>query len=200
MCINHESNKVSQMTDKALISELTWRSLEMQQAAFVGMPMYVAPHEISSMLRPTSRNEVDRIFVLSLGCIAGTEGEMRAFLAMAKKRGCRLLSREEGKEFPLRCPGDVEAIIKEWKAARRNGIQVIGGKRSAELRRNESLEAAAKIKDRWPQPSKIWPTHVLLKEVGKSLNTIKSILGPRPIAQYNYQAKLKRKAKKAKAA
>lgn len=74
----------------------------------------------------------------------------------------------------------------------------VGGKISAALRRKESLAGAEKIKDRWGLPSKIWPTKVLLKEANFSYNTAITIpgLGPRPIAQYNYQAKLKRKERR----
>lgn len=67
---------------------------------------------------------------------------------------------------------------------------------SASKKKLFSKRACRKIKDRWPLPNKIWPTYMLLKEAGISLNTVKATLGPRPIAQYNYQAKLKRKARK----
>lgn len=186
-----ENNK---MADKALISELTWRSLEMQKAAFPDMPHYVAPDEINHLLRVTTRENFYRIHVMSLGVIADTEKDFREFLALAKQRKCEIVNHEDDQTFSVR--GNCESLVKRWKEARKNGVAKIGGKISADLRKKQSLEAANKIKDRWPQPSKVWPTQVLLKEAGKSFNTIKSILGSRVIAQYNYQAKLKRKAKK----
>ena len=50
------------------------------------------------------------------------------------------------------------------------------------------------IKDRWKQPSDIWPTKILLEEAHISLNSVKSVLGSRKIAQINYRAVQKRKA------
>lgn len=168
----------------------------MQLAAFSGMQIYRAPEDIGQMLRPTTRKEIDRIHVMSLGVIAEKEKDFRSFLALMSKRKAVLVETDSASEIHV-CPGNYTKLVKDWKEARKNGVAKIGGRISADNRKKESAEAAAKIKDRWPMPSKIWPTRVLLKEAGKSLNTIKSILGPRPIAQYNYQAKLKRKAKKA---
>jgi len=70
----------------------------------------------------------------------------------------------------------------------------IAGQNSAKIAKLNSRRAAAKIADRWPLSSEEWPTRTLLKEADISLNTAKAHLGKRPIAQYNYQAKMKRKA------
>jgi hypothetical protein len=72
----------------------------------------------------------------------------------------------------------------------------IGARISADNKKAKAAEGIAKIKDRWPLPSKEWPTDVLLDEADVSFNTAKAHLGPRPIAQYNYQAAQKRKARK----
>jgi len=70
----------------------------------------------------------------------------------------------------------------------------IGARKAAEIRLKDSKKAIDKIKDRWPLPSKEWPTKLLLAEADRSLNTVKSRLGSRIIAQANHRAKMKRKA------
>lgn len=180
------------MTDKALISELTWRTLAMQKAAFPDMPHFVMPDDLQWLMRPTTRKERDRVHVISLGVIADNEKTFREFLALAKKRKIELISREDNQTFFVN--GNCENLVKWWKDARRNGAAKIGAKVSADQKKKETMLAIDKIRDRWPLPSKEWPTKVLLAEADRSLNTVKSVLGPRPIAQYNYQAKIKRKA------
>ena len=72
----------------------------------------------------------------------------------------------------------------------------VGGKISAAKRKKISKTSCAKIADRWVLSNKDWPTHVLLKEADLSYNTAIKFLGKRPIAQWNYLAKMKRKARK----
>lgn len=181
------------MTDKALISELTWRSLEMQKKAFAGMPHFVAPEETPHLLRPTTRKGRDRIHVISLGVIAETERKFRDFLALAKERKCEIVSLEDERSFIVN--GNCENLVKWWKDARRKGAGKTAARISASNRKAATLEAVNKIKDRWPLDSKTWPTSVLLAEAERSLNTVKSFLGSRIVAQTNYRAAQKRKAK-----
>lgn len=180
------------MTEKALISELTWRSLEMQKTAFPDMHHYIAPDETPELLRASSRKDQLHVYVLSIDCIADRENDFRDFIKQMKTRKAVLHSKEEN----LAIAGatlSVEHMVKAWKAARKAAFQKIGGKISAKLREEESKEAIDKICDRWPMPSKTWRTPVLLREADITYNTAVKYLGPRPIAQYNYQAKLKRK-------
>jgi len=179
------------MADKALISELTWRSLKMQKDAFPDMPHFHID-DMHVLFRKTTRNEMLHVHVLSLAIIATNEKEFRTFLEILKDRKACLHSKEECLVI-LGTTVSFNKMVKIWKNARRDGAAKIGGKMSAEKKKANSSLAVAKIKDRWPLPSKEWPTKVLLKEAGVSLNTVKSLLGKRPIAQYNYQAKLKRK-------
>jgi hypothetical protein len=179
------------MTDKALISELTWRGLEMQRAIFHDMPHYF-PEEISSLLRPSSRNRRLRVHVVSFGVIAAREESFREFLDMAKKIKCEIVSYDDDKTFGVN--GNCENLVKLWKDARRKGAANIGANVSAANKKAKSAIGIRLIKDRWPLPSSEWKTKDLLAEAGVSLNTAKAHLGKRPIAQYNHQAKLKRKA------
>lgn len=178
------------MADKALISDLTWRSLEMQRAAFPDMPHFVAPDEISSLLRRTQRKDRLFIHVMSLAVIADDGDDFESFWRkLPKHAAVRDLERAEVIEatFPIKKAKML------WWSARKFGVAKVGGRISADNRKAKSAEGAAKIKDRWGMPSKTWPTKVLLKEADISYNTAKTLLPPRPVAQYNYQAKLKRK-------
>lgn len=185
------------MPRKALISDLTWRSLEMQKAAYKDIPIYLAPGEIENMLRHTTRKEDNHIYVMSLGVIADNQEDFVNFLELMKKRKAILHVTEDENGFSC----DVRHwkhsdAIKAWKEARKNGVTKIGGRISADIRLRESKEACDKIKDRWPMPNSTWPTFVLLKEAGISLNTAKKFLGRRPLEQANYQAAQKRKDKR----
>ncbi len=152
------------------------------------------PGDLPQLFRATTRQARDTIHVASLGVLADTEKSFREFLALAKKRRCEIFSCEDNRSFKLN--GNCENLVKWWKDARRNGVAKIGAKMSADKKKSDSKAKVALITDRWPLPSKEWATKVLLHEAGISLNTAKAHLGKRPIAQYNYQAKLKRKAKK----
>jgi hypothetical protein len=111
-----------------------------------------------------------------------------------RRRRISLVSKEENKTYhPDSRLGDV---VLAWREARLNGAAKVGARISADKKIATTKEAVWKIKDRWPLPSDEWPTRVLLKEAGLSLNTVKAHLGKRPIAQYNYQAKLKRKQRR----
>lgn len=179
------------MADKLLISNLTWRSLEMQRFAYPEMPFFIVPDEITSLIRPTQRMEKLNIHVISYAVIADNEKDFLSFIKSLPK-GTEIHSKEEAG-----CIGPTTPIKKAlicWKAARKFGAAKVGGRISAAKRQDESKKACAKIADRWPLPNKIWTTPTLLIEADISYNTAIKFLGKRPIAQYNYQAKLKRKA------
>ena len=182
------------MTDKALISDLTWRTIESQMAAFPDMPTFVVPYDLPSLLRPTTRKAPVNIHVVSLGVMAQTEKGFLELLTSIRKIKAHIIEAETATDYWPDCP--IKNVVNAWKVARRDGSAKIGAKRSAEVKKAKSAEAVAKIKDRWPLPSKEWSTAVLLKEAGVSLNTAKSLLGKRPIAQYNYQAAQKRKTQR----
>jgi hypothetical protein len=179
------------MVDKALISELTWRSLYMQRKAFPDMPHFVAPDEISTMLRSSTRKETLNIHVLSEAIIADTEQDYRQFWASMKKRKATLHVKERNAILVPWCL-DMNGVVKIWKTERKNGAAKIGGRMSADKKEAASREACEQIKDRWPLSSLAWSTNILLDEVGIVYNTAIKYLGKRPIAQYNYAAKQKR--------
>ena len=181
------------MTDKALISELTWRSLDMQRKAFPDMPHFIAPDDITSLLRPTRRKQNLRICVLSLGVIAETEKNFLYILENIRKAKAHIYEEETRTEYHDDCP--IQNVLNAWKVARRDGAAKIGAKISADKKKASTAESIMKIKHLWPLPSKEYPTRELLAIADLSLNTVKANLGSRLIAQHNYQAKLKRQAK-----
>lgn len=182
------------MTENAIISDLTWRSIERQKSAFAGMAFFHAPEDLPQLFRSTTRKGIVSVHVQSLGVIADNEKSFRAFLTMAKKRGCYLHAHEDEQIFQFNGRNvDIEHIVDEWRKSRRAGASQAGGKTSAKNREAESKIKCDKIRGRWPLPNKEYTTPELLAEVDLVYNTAIKYLGKRPIAQYNYQAKLKRK-------
>src|ERR1700729_3273121 len=113
------------MTDKALISDHSYRTIESQRAAFGDMPIFVLPDDLDQLFRPTTRKIIDRYHVESLAIIAKDENAFREFLAQAKQRKAEIVSREDEQTF--RINGNVENLVKWWKDARRKGSSKIGG-------------------------------------------------------------------------
>lgn len=182
------------MTDKAVISEYTWRSKAMQKAELANMPCFVLPEDNSALFRPTRRQARDVLHVVSLAVIAEEEKDFREFVKSTWKIGASIKSHEDGALWE---PGrSLPRAVASWKAARKTGAAKIGASISAANRRARSADGIAKIKERWPLLSSEWSTADLLKEAGLSLNTAKAHLGKRPIAQYNYQAAQKRKERR----
>ncbi len=188
------------MTDKALISDLTWRSLEMQKAAFPDMPHFVAPHETHLILRKTQRNGVLYIHVMSLAVIANNGEAFEDFWRQLPKNSAVHIQEDN---IVLESTFPIKKAKAFWWSARRFGIAKIGGRISAEKKEAKYKRAISLIADRWPKPSKDWPTHILLKEAGLaverkkvSYNTAIKYLGKRPIVQANYQAAQKRKERR----
>lgn len=179
------------MSDKALISDLTWRSLEMQKKTFATMPHFTID-EMHIMFRKTQRSIGDVIHIQSLGIVANNEKEFRVFLEIIKDRKAWLHSEDE--DFMIHARNiKINEMVNMWKLARRDGAAKIGARISADRKKATTKECIAKIKDRWPMASRDYSTKSLLAEAGLSLNTVKSILGSRIIAQHNYRAKVKRR-------
>ena len=179
------------MVDKALISELSWRSLGEQRRAFPDMPHYMAPDEIGVVLRQSTRNEQLKLHVLSLAIIADNEKAFRDFITLARKINA-VLCLEDG--LMLSCNAPIKHLVGKWREARREGAAKVGGRISADRKEASTKTAIELIREDWPKPSSEFSTQELKDRCDLSLNTIKKHLGSRPIAQYNYQAKLKRKA------
>lgn len=188
------------MTEKALISGYTWRSLEMQREAFMDMPTFIAPDDLPVLLRKSQRK--DRLFIntMSLAVVADSEKAFEAFWKSLPKN-CSIRITETGAVIQSCLP--FNDAKKMWQESRKFGAAKIGGRISAEKKEAEYRKATDAISDRWPKPTTDWPTSVLLAEAGKivgrkniSYNTAIKYLGKRPIAQYNYQAALKRKERR----
>lgn len=181
------------MTDKALISELTWRSLKMQKEAFPNMPHYIAPDELPTLLRHTTRKDRLFIHVVSLAVVADNPDDFDNFWrSLPKDSAVRDLDRGEVIEasFPIKKAKML------WHSARKFGAAKIGGRVSAQKKEDATKAAIELIRADWPKPSEEFSTQELLDRANISLNTAKKHLGRRPIAQANYQAKQKRAARK----
>lgn len=190
------------MAVRAYISDLTWRDKSYQKNLignkYASAAFYDGPDDLQLIFRSTMRSDGSLIAVASLAVLADNEKRFRSFIGECKKNKCSVIDIERDFLWSPAARIKVSALVHLWRSARKRGAAKIGGTISAALKKIKSADAAAKIKDRWYLPSKEWPTRDLLKEADVSLNTIKTILGKRPIAQYNYQAKMKRKERNEK--
>jgi len=186
------------MPVKTFKSDWTWRTSEQQDETlyrnvpnYQGAPVY-ENEQRDEMLRRSKRAEVVTIYAASTAIFAKSEKDATDFFTLCKKRNVRLIGIVDN--FDWTSDHTISSAVTMWRKSRNNGAATVGARISADVRRKKSQAGIDLIKDRWPLPSSEWRTADLLKEADLSLNTAKSILGKRPIAQYNYQAKLKRKA------
>ena len=111
------------MADKALISEFTWRSLEMQKAAFPDMAHYILPDDELFILRKTQRKEMDVFHVMSLAIIADNEKDFRSFVGQIWKLGASIKSQDGELLHPSSKMKNSVAI---WREFRKKGTAKIG--------------------------------------------------------------------------
>lgn len=165
------------MPDAALISDLTWRSLEMQKKVFPDMPHFIAPDEIKTMLRPSRRAKTLKIHVLSLAIIADNEKDLAEVVALIYGKNATLKCKETGKEYNRSGKNSCQ-IGEDWRTARRTGAAKRGGQAKAKKDERMFWEGFNKIADRWHLPAKGEnASPVLLKEADISRNTVRAYLG-----------------------
>lgn len=144
------------MPDVALISALTYRTIDKQRATYPDMPHFTI-EEIPTMLRASQRPVHLNVHVLSLACTADTEEDFRAFLKLMKTRKAALYSKEE------RLVGQKASddhLVKVWRAARRNGAAVAGGQENSKRAELNFWRQFSIIKNDWHGPEK---SKVLMK-------------------------------------
>lgn len=190
------------MADKIFKSTWTWRTLAHQEKVlseavpdYKNVPQYIDDEGLAHMFRKTSRKSIDTIYVASVGLLGAEEDYVETFARELMTRGWRLVSIEEKIDWKK---VTVRQVLDAWCFARINGAAMVGARISATNRKARIKMAVDKIKERWGMPSNIWPTKTLLEEADISLNSVKSILGSRIVAQSNHRAALKRKEKSAK--
>jgi hypothetical protein len=191
------------MANKLFISNYTYRTEEQQLAVLatdphlVGAPVY-RPADLSTVMRPTQRVTRDTLYAASVACFAEGDDGLKKLIADCRKRNTCLASIQEGFSWtPQQSTG---LALKAWKTARINGAAKVGAMLSARKREAESEMACDYIRPKWRLPNSQYSTDELLKLAGEvihkkkiSYNTAIKFLGKRPIAQYNYQIKQKRK-------
>lgn len=161
------------MTDVAFITAYSWRNKDMQVQA---LPFGVyEEHEVSAMLRPTTRKDELRINVLSFACIADNEKDARKFAKLCRDRDASIRSHEENKTWSGKQA--LAAFVYLWGKARRVGAAKAGGEAKARKSEQDFWVAFAKIADRWHLPAKGANTSApLLAEAGTTRNTVKAYL------------------------
>ena len=158
------------MTDKALISAYTHRSLESQRDASGDMPVFVLPQDLPQLFRPTARRSVDRFHVESLAIIADREDAFREFIAQARKVKAQIVSREDEQTFSVN--GNAETLVKWWKDARRKNVSKIGAVMGARAKRAAIAERAKGLtKEEWTDGT--IKNAQLSEKYGASINALK---------------------------
>lgn len=187
------------MTVKAFRSTLSWRTLEHQNqvlsshiADWPEVAVYTGEDDFLSIIKPTTRKGNARLYMASLGVLAREEKDFRERMSALIKRKILVTAIEDNTTWDGN--SKIKEAVEAWRSARMQDAGKRGGAISAAKRKSASETAAKAIKDRWKLSSSEYPTKVLLEEVCVSLNTIKKLLGNRPLAQANYRAVLKRKA------
>lgn len=136
------------MTDKAVISEYTYRSLESQRTNAGDNPVFVLPYDLPQLFRSTTRKGTDLFECDSLAVLAESEGDFREFLANVKTVKAKIFSREDDKTFIVN--GNCENIIKWWKDARRKGAGKIGGDMAGKVKRAATADRCKGLtKEEW---------------------------------------------------
>ena len=164
------------MTDKAVISSYTYRTLESQRTASGDMPVFILPDDLPQLFRPTTRKVDDLLHVESLGILADTEEKFREFLTLAKSRKSKILSREDNQTFAVN--GNCENLVKWWKDARRKGSAKIGASLGAN-KKKAAVEERAKAftKAEWVDGS--IKNAQLVEKYEMSINTLRRIASDR---------------------
>lgn len=158
------------MTDKAVISEHTHRTLASQRANSGDMPVFVLPDDLPHMFRQTTRKGHDRFHVESLAIIDSKEAGFREFLENSKKIKAQIVSREDKKTFVVN--GNIENLVKWWKDARRKGVAQVGADRSADRKKADiAARAKALTKGEWTNGE--IRNAQLVEKYGASINALK---------------------------
>jgi hypothetical protein len=182
------------MTDKAVISEYTYRTLKEQREASGDMLVFVLPDDLPQLFRSTTRKTDDCLHVDSLAVLAEKEDKFREFLALAKKRKNKIVSREDNQTFIVN--GNCENLVKWWKDARRKGSAKIGGERGG-AKKKAAVEQRAKglTKEEWTNGS--IKNAQLADKYDMSINTLKRIASDKGWG-HNRQQAIWRKQRNAK--
>lgn len=182
------------MTDKAVISEYTYRTLNGQREALGDLPVFVLPDDLPQLFRQTTRKAEDCLYVESLGVLGDTEEKFREFLALAKQRKAKIISIEDEQTFTVN--GNCENLVKWWKDARRKGSAKIGGERGG-AKKKAAVEERAKglTKEEWTNGS--IKNARLADKYHMSINTLKRIASDKGWG-HNRQQAIWRKQRNAK--
>lgn len=155
----------------------------------------------AEMLRPTSRKELDTIYLASLTVLAWDENDFQTVMEEIRARGAVIMAVDEGLTI------DSETLLKDilqiWKQARKkkriSNAQLKGGQVSADRKKAKAAEGVERIRPYWGMPASEYPTLMLRQmagsvEVPMAYNTIVAHIGyGREIAHKRYLAVLRRK-------
>ena len=159
------------MTDVALISELSHHKIQAQKAQYPDIPHFIAPDDIPTVLRKSTRRETLHIHVLSLAVVAKDEKNFLEFMKLVKARKASVHAHDhQSYTYPK-----YGFALRDWKLARRAGAAKAGGDAKSDNSLLRFWEGFSKIKDRWHLDEN---SKVLMKESGiKHHDTVRANLG-----------------------
>ena len=155
------------------------------------------------MLRPTTRNGEQIIFVASLAVLARNAEDLMVVLAQASERNATIRDLTAKIDIkPHAKAKELKVAAQMFADARKRAAETersdAGGKRSAEIRKAEAKAKAETVKDEWPLYN--FTSEQLARQAGICVNTLKEYLGNRRDGRRSHQAAQKRKEKRARTA
>lgn len=153
------------------------------------------------LLRPTARKKlVETIYFASPACFAWSLTDFTSMLTLFMERGATLIAVDGNLVIsPKAGPRELGEAMRIFTSSKRTvtGLGAgAGAAISARKRRESTDDAVKRIADRWPLPSREYPTSDLLAEAGLSMNTVIDRLGRRPLAQKRRIDAAKRRARR----
>jgi len=151
--------------------------------------------ERGQMLRPSSREAGQIIFVASIGVLARNAEDLMLVLAQIAERKATIRDLSAKIDIkPNATTKDLNVVTKVFIEARKRAIESergkTGGQKSGGLRAQLAKETAVKFEGEWQDFKKT--NQQIAKDSGLSVNTLKLYLGRRAEARARYLGKLKR--------
>lgn len=151
----------------------------------------------AQLLRPTTRQAPDRLYVAALPCLAFDTEDFLEVLKAAAARNLTVVALTEKLTFsPSQHSGTLNkaaaAFVEAAAAARAFSRGQLGGTASGAKRQAQTAAAAKLIEKDWGNPAVT--NAALVKRAGRSINSLKNVLGDRRAAVRAWKAEEKRKA------
>lgn len=145
------------------------------------------------LLRPTSRRTPERIYVASFRVLGWTIPDICRVIAAAGRRNASVYALDVDREISVAMPGPelleaIAVLYEERITADREGVRYAGVEASKEARRNRRAAKLTKARELWGRPPGEISAADIARQVGLSVRTLHTYLGPRYAAQQRREA------------